>query len=90
MGRVAVLGEPLLLNLGPAHPATHRTVRIVIELDGERIVRSDVQRLASPRAHSATLLLHDVRRRTHDSGPYAADVVPCFGSINMVGGESDH
>src|SRR3954469_14337859 len=40
---VAVLGEPLLLNMGPAHPATHGTVRIVIELDGERIVRSDVQ-----------------------------------------------
>lgn len=35
--------EPLLLNIGPAHPATHGTVRIVIELDGERIARSDVQ-----------------------------------------------
>jgi NADH-quinone oxidoreductase subunit D len=41
--QVAVLGEPLLINMGPAHPATHGTVRIVIELDGERIVRSDVQ-----------------------------------------------
>lgn len=29
--------------MGPAHPATHGTVRIVLELDGERIVRSDVQ-----------------------------------------------
>jgi len=35
--------EPLLLNMGPAHPATHGTVRIVIELDGERVARSDVQ-----------------------------------------------
>jgi NADH-quinone oxidoreductase subunit D len=42
-GQVAMLGEPLLLNVGPAHPATHGTVRIVLELDGERIVRSDVQ-----------------------------------------------
>lgn len=41
--QVSLLAEPLLINLGPAHPATHGTVRIVIELDGERIVRSDVQ-----------------------------------------------
>lgn len=40
---LSVIGEPLLLNMGPAHPATHGTVRIVVELDGERIVRSDVQ-----------------------------------------------
>jgi NADH-quinone oxidoreductase subunit D len=39
----AITAEPLLMNMGPAHPATHGTVRIVLELDGERIVRSDVQ-----------------------------------------------
>jgi NADH:ubiquinone oxidoreductase subunit D len=27
---IAVVGEPLLINMGPAHPATHGTVRIVI------------------------------------------------------------
>src|SRR5205814_8382105 len=42
-GRLPVLGEPLLLNVGPAHPAMHGTARIVIELDGEHIVRSDVE-----------------------------------------------
>ncbi len=29
-----------LLNFGPQHPATHTTLRIVLELDGERIVRA--------------------------------------------------
>jgi NADH-quinone oxidoreductase subunit D len=35
--------EPMRLNLGPAHPATHGTVRIVLDLDGEIIKELDVQ-----------------------------------------------
>lgn len=34
--------KTMVLNMGPAHPATHGTVRLVIELDGERIERCDV------------------------------------------------
>ena len=30
----------LVLNFGPQHPATHGTLRIVVELDGERVVRA--------------------------------------------------
>ncbi len=35
--------DPMLLNVGPSHPATHGTVRIVVELTGETIERCDVQ-----------------------------------------------
>lgn len=35
--------ETMILNLGPAHPATHGTVRIVVELSGEKILDSDVE-----------------------------------------------
>jgi NADH-quinone oxidoreductase subunit D len=35
--------DPMLLNMGPAHPATHGTVRIALELSGESIVRCDVE-----------------------------------------------
>jgi NADH-quinone oxidoreductase subunit D len=35
--------EPMLLNVGPAHPAMHGTIRIVMELSGESIERCDVQ-----------------------------------------------
>ena len=27
------------LNFGPQHPATHTTLRLVLELDGERVIR---------------------------------------------------
>jgi NADH-quinone oxidoreductase subunit D len=32
--------ERWVLNFGPQHPATHTTLRIVLELDGERVVRA--------------------------------------------------
>jgi NADH-quinone oxidoreductase subunit D len=32
-------GERWVLNFGPQHPATHTTLRLVLELDGERIAR---------------------------------------------------
>ena len=35
--------EPMTLNMGPSHPAMHGTVRIVLELSGENIVKADVQ-----------------------------------------------
>jgi len=35
--------EPMLLNVGPSHPAMHGTVRCVMELSGEAIARVDVQ-----------------------------------------------
>lgn len=34
--------EDMTLNLGPQHPATHGTLRIVARLDGEEVVTADV------------------------------------------------
>jgi len=33
----------MLLNMGPSHPAMHGTIRIMLELDGERILNSEVE-----------------------------------------------
>jgi len=35
--------EPMLLNIGPSHPAMHGTVRCLVHLDGEIVKDADVQ-----------------------------------------------
>jgi len=35
--------EPMVLNLGPSHPMTHGTVRIIATLEGETLLNADVE-----------------------------------------------
>src|SRR5260221_5307439 len=35
------VGEKMVLNMGPSHPATHGVLRILLELDGEVITKAD-------------------------------------------------
>jgi NADH-quinone oxidoreductase subunit D len=42
-GQLELASEPMMLNMGPSHPAMHGTVRIVLELSGENIQKADVQ-----------------------------------------------
>jgi NADH-quinone oxidoreductase subunit D len=35
--------EPVPLNMGPSHPAMHGTVRMVLEVEGEKISSADIQ-----------------------------------------------
>ncbi|MCH7225643.1 NADH dehydrogenase (quinone) subunit D [Haloferula sp. A504] len=36
-----MMGEKMVLNMGPSHPATHGVLRLVLELDGEVIEKAD-------------------------------------------------
>jgi NADH-quinone oxidoreductase subunit D len=42
-GELELPSEPMHLNMGPSHPAMHGTVRIVLDLSGEQILKADVQ-----------------------------------------------
>jgi NADH-quinone oxidoreductase subunit D len=34
--------DAVIVSIGPSHPATHGTIQIMAELDGERIIRTDI------------------------------------------------
>ncbi|MDA1005869.1 MAG: NADH-quinone oxidoreductase subunit D, partial [Verrucomicrobia bacterium] len=36
-----LLGEKMVLNMGPSHPATHGVLRLILELDGEIVTKAD-------------------------------------------------
>jgi NADH-quinone oxidoreductase subunit D len=35
----AELGERMVLNMGPSHPSTHGVLRLVLEMEGERVIK---------------------------------------------------
>src|SRR3989338_4738518 len=65
--------ETMFLNMGPSHPAMHCIVRILIELDGETVVNSDVE----------IGFLHRAFEKMAEQGGYW-QVVPYTDRLNYV------
>jgi NADH-quinone oxidoreductase subunit D len=65
--------EPLHVNIGPAHPAMHGIIRIFAELDGETVVKTDVE----------IGYLHRVFEKHCESGPYN-NAIPYTDRLNYV------
>ncbi|MBI2174049.1 MAG: NADH-quinone oxidoreductase subunit D [Candidatus Omnitrophica bacterium] len=63
----------MFLNLGPSHPAMHGIVQLIVELDGERVVKSDVE----------IGYLHRAFEKESERGPYN-NVIPYTDRLNYV------
>jgi NADH-quinone oxidoreductase subunit D len=63
----------MFLNVGPAHPAMHGIVQIIVELDGERIVGAEVE----------IGYLHRAFEKESERGPYN-NVIPYTDRLNYV------
>src|SRR2546425_315669 len=92
-GQVAVEpgSEHMLLNIGPQHPATHGVLRLVVELDGEVVVRciphvgylhSGFEKLGEYRHYNQIIPLTD---RTDYLSPMANNVGFALAAERLMG-----
>src|SRR4026208_2191902 len=65
--------QHLFVNLGPAHPAMHGIIRIFAELDGEMVVKADVE----------IGYLHRAFEKDCEIGPYN-NAIPFTDRLNYV------
>jgi len=63
----------MLINMGPAHPAMHGVIRIVLKLDGERVVDAEVE----------IGYLHRAFEKSAEQGNYL-QVIPYTDRLNYV------
>ena len=84
-------GEHLLMNMGPQHPATHGVLRLVVELDGETVVRciphlgylhSGFEKLGEYRHYNQIIPLTD---RTDYLSPMANNVGLALAAEKLMG-----
>jgi NADH-quinone oxidoreductase subunit D len=84
-------GDHLLLNIGPQHPATHGVLRLVVELDGEVVVRviphigylhSGFEKLGEYRHYNQIIPLTD---RTDYLAPMANNVGLALAAEELMG-----
>jgi len=84
-------GGPMLVNLGPQHPATHGLLRLVVELDGETVVRviphvgylhSGFEKLGEYRHYNQIIPLTD---RTDYLAPMANNVALALAAERLMG-----
>lgn len=78
--------DNMMLNMGPAHPAMHGIVRIILELDGEQVKKSDMEIGYLHRAfekHSETSTYTQVIPYT-DRLNYVSPLINNFGYVMAV------
>jgi len=85
------LETKMVLNMGPQHPATHGVLRVLLELDGERIVRNKldigylhrgVEKIAENKTYQEFMPYTD---RFDYLSPYSNNVAYCLAVEKIAG-----
>lgn len=85
------LGTKMVINLGPSHPATHGVLRVVLEIDGETIVKGvtdigylhrGIEKLAENKTYQEFMPYTD---RMDYISPYANNVAWCLAVEKLCG-----
>lgn len=88
------LGTEMILNLGPQHPATHGVLRVVLQVNGETIVKSlvdigylhrGIEKIAENKTYQEFMPYTD---RMDYMSPYANNVALCLAVEKLVGIEA--
>lgn len=88
------LGTQMVINLGPQHPATHGVLRVVLQVDGERIVKSvadigylhrGIEKIAENKTYQEFMPYTD---RMDYMSPYSNNVAFCLAVEKLVGIEA--
>ena len=88
------LGTRMTINLGPQHPATHGVLRCVLEVSGERIIKSvvdvgylhrGVEKLAEHKTYQEFMPYTD---RMDYLAPYSTNVAWCLAVEKLAGIEA--
>ncbi len=88
------LGTKMVINLGPSHPATHGVLRVVLEIDGETIIKAvtdigylhrGIEKLAENKTFQEFMPYTD---RMDYISPYANNVAWCLAVEKLCGIEA--
>src|SRR6202011_1521842 len=83
--------KTMVLNMGPQHPSTHGVLRVLLELDGETVVKADVdigylhtgiEKTAESLTYSQTITITD---RIDYLAPLSNNLVYCLAVEKLLG-----
>src|SRR5579862_9808404 len=83
--------ETMVLNMGPQHPSTHGVLRIVLELDGEKVVKAipeigylhtGIEKSCEDKTYSQVITLTD---RMDYLAPLSNNLVYCLAVEKLLG-----
>ncbi len=83
--------KTMVLNMGPQHPSTHGVLRVLLELDGETVVKADVdigylhtgiEKTAEALTYSQTITITD---RMDYLAPLSNNLAYCLAVEKLLG-----